>query len=83
MRALNALQSTVARDVVVAPLTHRTVRCTTGHCPVHTLDGPVNYNGAASIFPKVVSLASSSLVHRTQSGAPDQGAFGISLALFV
>jgi hypothetical protein len=25
--AFNALQSTVAREVVVAPLTHRTVRC--------------------------------------------------------
>jgi hypothetical protein len=28
MRAFNALQSTVAREVVVAPLAHRTVRCT-------------------------------------------------------
>jgi hypothetical protein len=27
---LNALQSTVAREVVVAPLAHRTVRCDTG-----------------------------------------------------
>jgi hypothetical protein len=33
-RALNVLQSTVAREVVVAPLAHRTVRCDTGHCPV-------------------------------------------------
>jgi hypothetical protein len=95
--ALNALQSTIAREVVVAPLAHRTVRCATGHCPVHTPDGPVNYNGAASIFPKVASSASSSLVHRTlsggapdtvqwhtgQSGAPDQGTLRLSLALFV
>jgi hypothetical protein len=29
-RALNALQSTVAREVVVALLAHRTVRCDTG-----------------------------------------------------
>jgi hypothetical protein len=29
-RALTALQSTVAREVVVAPLAHRTVRCYTG-----------------------------------------------------
>jgi hypothetical protein len=29
-RALNALQSTVACEVVVAPLAHRTVRCDTG-----------------------------------------------------
>jgi hypothetical protein len=33
---------------------------------------PVNYSGAASIFPKVASSALSSLVHRTLSGgAPD------------
>jgi hypothetical protein len=31
---VNALQSTVALEVVVAPLAHRTVRCATGHCPV-------------------------------------------------
>jgi hypothetical protein len=29
-RALNALQSTVAHEVAVAPLAHRTVRCCTG-----------------------------------------------------
>jgi hypothetical protein len=46
-------------------------------------DGPVNYSGATSIFPKVASSASISLVHRTLSGAPDQGAFGISLALLI
>jgi hypothetical protein len=33
-RALNALQSSVARGVVVAPLAHRIVRCDIGHCPV-------------------------------------------------
>jgi hypothetical protein len=33
-RALNALQSTVAHEVAVAPLAHRTVRCGTGHCSV-------------------------------------------------
>jgi hypothetical protein len=31
----------------------------------------------------VKSSASSALVHRTLSGAPDQGAFGLSFALFV
>jgi hypothetical protein len=55
-RALNALQSTVACEVAVVSLAHRTVRCDTGHCPV---------------------------VHRTLSGVPDQGAFGMSLALFI
>jgi hypothetical protein len=38
------LQSTVAREVAVAPLAHRTVRCAPG--------SPVNYSGAASHFPE-------------------------------
>jgi hypothetical protein len=77
------LQSTVAREVVVAPLAHRTVRWIIAERPL--------------IFPKVASWASSALVHRTlsggapdtvrwhtgQSGAPDQGAFGLFFALFV
>jgi hypothetical protein len=33
-RALNVLQSTVAREVAIAPLAHQTVRCDTGNCPV-------------------------------------------------
>jgi hypothetical protein len=45
------LQSTVAREVVVAPLAHRTVRWIIAERPL--------------IFPKVVSSASSALVHRT------------------
>jgi hypothetical protein len=32
---LMRLQTIVARKVAVAPLAHRTVRCDTGHCPVH------------------------------------------------
>jgi hypothetical protein len=39
-RAFNALQSTVAREVAVASLSHRTVRCAP--------DSPVNYSGADS-----------------------------------
>jgi hypothetical protein len=31
---LMRLQSTVAREVAVAPLAHRTVRCDTRHCPM-------------------------------------------------
>jgi hypothetical protein len=42
--AFNVLQSTVAREVVVAPLAHRTVRCAP--------DSPVNYSGAPSEFPE-------------------------------
>jgi hypothetical protein len=62
----------------------RSSRCSTGtpDSPVwhRTLssaspDSPVNYSGAPLEFPKVASSASSALVHRTLSGAPDQGAF--------
>jgi hypothetical protein len=52
------LQSTVAREVAVAPLAHRTVWWIIAERPL--------------IFPKVASLASSALVHRTLSGGtPD------------
>jgi hypothetical protein len=43
-RAFNALQSTVAREVVVAPLSHRTVRCAP--------DSPVNYSRAPLEIPE-------------------------------
>jgi hypothetical protein len=55
------LQSTVAREVAVAPLAHRTL---SGDSP----DSLVNYSGAPLNFPKVASSASSALVHRTLSG---------------
>jgi hypothetical protein len=61
-RAFNALQSTVVREVAVAPLSHRTVRCAP--------DSPVNYSGADSRSWQVQSC--SPLGHRTLSGgAPD------------
>jgi hypothetical protein len=61
-RAFNALQSTVAREGVVAPLSHRTVRCAP--------DSPENYSGADSRSWRVQSR--SSLGHRTLSSvAPD------------
>jgi hypothetical protein len=57
-RTFNALQSTVARKVVVAPLSHRTVRCAP------------DISGADSRSWRVQSR--SSLEHRTLSGgAPD------------
>jgi hypothetical protein len=50
-------------------------RCArSSRCSAGTPDSPVNYSGQPPIFPKVASSASSSLVHRTLSGAPDQGA---------
>jgi hypothetical protein len=61
-RAFNVLQSTVAREVAVAPLSHRTVRCAP--------DSPVNFSGADSRSWRVQSR--SPLGHRTLSGgAPD------------
>src|SRR6187455_3012923 len=39
-RALSALQVAVVAEIAVAPLVHRTVRCTP--------DSPVNYSGAAA-----------------------------------
>jgi hypothetical protein len=55
-RAFNALQTTVAREVAIAPLSHQTC--------------PVNYSGAGSRSWRVQSC--SSLGHRTLSGgAPD------------
>jgi hypothetical protein len=63
-RAFNALHSTVAREVAVAPLSHRTL---SGDSP----NSPVNYSGADSRSWRVRSC--SSLGHRTLSGgAPDR-----------
>jgi hypothetical protein len=41
------------REVAVAPLAHRTVRCATGHSGA-TLDSPVNYSGVAPRLPEGV-----------------------------
>jgi hypothetical protein len=67
-------QTTVAREVAVAPLAHRTVRCAP--------DSPVNYSGAPFEFPegsefsfKCPGAPDTIRWHTGQSGAPDQGAF--------
>jgi hypothetical protein len=69
------LQSTVAREVVVAPLAHRTLSGA-------SLDSPVNYSGAPSDFPEgsefsVECPGAPDIVrwHIGQSGAPDQSSF--------
>ena len=63
-RAFNALQSTVAREVAVAPLSHRTVWCAP--------DSPVNYSEAPLSLPEGEAFSLESLVHRTLSGGtPD------------
>jgi hypothetical protein len=62
-RAFNALQSTIAHEVAVAPLSHRTL---SGDSP----DSLVNYSGADFRSWRVQSR--SPLGHRTLSGgAPD------------
>jgi hypothetical protein len=55
-----------------------------------TPDSPVNYSGATSHFPegsefsvKFPGAPDTVWWHTGQSGAPDQGAFGMSLALFI
>jgi hypothetical protein len=69
------LQTTVACEVAVAPLAHRTL---SGDSP----DSPVNYSGAPLEFPEgsefnVECSGAPDTVrwHTGQSGAPDQGAF--------
>ena len=57
-RAFNALQTTIALEVVVAPPLHWTVRCAP--------DNPVNFSGADSRSWRVQSR--SPLEHRTLSG---------------
>ena len=66
-----------------SPVCHRTL---SGASP----DGPVNYSRAPSDFPEgeefeLKCLGAPDIVRwcTGQSGAPDQGAFGLSLALFV
>jgi hypothetical protein len=70
------------REVVVAPLAHRTVRCATGHCPV-------NYSGAASRIPEgeqfgvgVPGAPDTVRWHTGQSGAPDHSTLRLTLALY-
>jgi hypothetical protein len=119
--AFNALQSTVAREVAVAPLSHRIVRCAPdslvnysgadsrswrvqsrsplGHRTLFggAPDSPVNYNEAPLRIPEGEEFSLESpgapdtvrwctghypVAHRTVRCA-DQGAFRVSLALFV
>jgi hypothetical protein len=85
LRVLCPLRAQARIKCVAVDRCVRSSRCSAG-----TPDSPVNYSGAASHFPKVVSSSSSSLVHRTLSGGtPDSPVrqtrlpFGMSLALFI
>jgi hypothetical protein len=71
------------REVVVAPLAHRTLSS-------DSPDSPVNYSGAPSECPEGEEFSlecpgapDTVRWHTGQSGAPDQGAFGLPFALFV
>jgi hypothetical protein len=71
------------REVDVAPLAHRTVRCAIGHCPV-------SYSGAASRIPEgeqfgvgVPGAPDTVRWHTGHSGAPDQGTLRLTLALYI
>jgi hypothetical protein len=67
-RALNAPQVAVGAGIAVAPLVHRTVRCTP--------DSPVNYSGAAEVKSRGWRVPEAALpwstghcpVHTRQSG---------------
>jgi hypothetical protein len=66
-------------------------RCAwSSRCSAGIPDSPVNYSGAASHFPEgeefsveFPSAPDTVRWHTEQFGAPDQGAFGLSFALFV
>jgi hypothetical protein len=70
------------REVAVALLAHRTVRCATGYYPV-------NYSGGALRIPEGeqfrvgVPVAPDTVRwHTGLSGAPDQGTLRLTLALY-
>jgi hypothetical protein len=75
------------REVAIAPLAHRTVRCYTGQSSA-TPDSPVNYSGAASRIPEgeqfgvgVPGAPDTIRWHTGQSDAPNQGTLRLTLAL--
>jgi hypothetical protein len=77
------------REVAVAPLAHRTVRCATGQSGA-TPDSPVNYSGAASKITEGeqfgVGVPGAPDTVRWcigQSGVPDQGTLRLTFALYI
>jgi hypothetical protein len=71
------------REVVVAPLAHRTL---SGATP----DSPLNYSGAASRIPEgeqfgvgVPGAPDTVRWHTGQSGAPDQGTLRLTFTLYI
>jgi hypothetical protein len=84
LRVLCPLRAQACIKCVAVDHCARSSRCSTG-----TPDSPVNYSGAASHFPEGGKFSlefpgapDTVRWHTGQSGAPDQGAFGLSFALF-
>jgi hypothetical protein len=85
LRVLCPLRAQAHIKCVAVDRCARSSRCSTG-----TPDSPVNYSGAPSKISegskysfKCPGAPDTVRWHTGQSGAPDQGAFGMSLALFV
>jgi hypothetical protein len=88
VRLLHVLCPLRAQASIKCVAVDRCVR--SSRCSAGTLDSPVNYSRAASHFPEGSEFsvefpgAPDTVRWCTgQSGAPDQGAFGMSLALLV
>jgi hypothetical protein len=85
LRMLCPLRAQARIKCVAVDRCVRSSRCSAG-----TPDSPVNYSGATSHFPEGEEFSvefpgapDTVRWHTGQSGAPDQGAFGLFLALFI
>jgi hypothetical protein len=85
LRVICPLRAKARIKCVAVDRCARSSRCSAG-----TPDIPVNYSGAASHFPEGEEFSlecpgapDTVRWHTGQSGAPDQGTFGLSFALFV
>jgi hypothetical protein len=84
LRVLCPLRAQARIKCVAVDRCVRSSRCSAG-----TPDSPVNYSGATSHFPEGEEFSvefpgapDTVRWHTRQSGAPDQGAFRLSFALF-
>jgi hypothetical protein len=85
LRVLCPLRAQARIKCVAVDRCVRSSRCSSG-----TPDSPVNYSGTASHFPegsefsvKFPGAPDTVLWHTGQSGVPNQGAFGMSIALLI
>jgi hypothetical protein len=85
LRVLCSLRAQARIKCVAVDRCARSSRCSAG-----TPDSPVNYSGSTSHFPEGGKFSfefpgapDTVRWHTGQSGAPDQGVIGMSLALFI